>query len=232
MKPRAPTYALFLHGIGSQRASFADFAQKKLSAALSRAGSALYARPVHYAPLFDMAATKFLKDVERKGASGNLSQRLAVSTLADALQYQGNTALREQINHVIDYEFHALRAPDEVTIFAHSLGCLAALDWLRTRDAVRRVRLITMGCNVGLFSLGQGIDVPEQVRAPGTWTSLWDEDDFLGFPLAVRAELAHVEDIEVSVGGWLWGWTGLAHVGYLEDARLWRTTIPKLLLGA
>jgi hypothetical protein len=225
------TYALFVHGIGTQNSHFADFAQKTLSAALSEHGGALYGRSVHYAPLFAMAADKFLREVERAGTDVHATHKLTVNTLADAIQYAMNPTIRTKIQGVLDYEFLSLRAPDEVTIFAHSLGCLAVVDWLRTRTGIKKVRFVTMGCNIGLFSLGMPWVSPPQVGAKGRWTNLWDEDDMLGFPVALEdhPEFAHVEDIEVSVGRVLGG-TGLAHIMYLEDKHLWSRTIPDLLL--
>jgi hypothetical protein len=188
---------------------------------------------VHYAPLFAMAADRFLKDVEARGSEGNATQQLTINTLADAIQYAMNPAIRSKIQGVLDYEFLRLRAPDEVTIFAHSLGCLAVVDWLRSRTGIKKVRFITMGCNVGLFTLGMPWLSPPQVGTRGRWTNLWDEDDMLGFPVALpdRPEFAHVQDIEVSVGRLLGG-TGLAHIMYLEDHNLWSRTVPDLLLRA
>lgn len=232
MTPSQDFYALFVHGIGTQDSHFADYAQKTLSAALSPRGGALYGRSVHYAPLFAMAADRFLKDVVARGSEGNATQKLTVNTLADAIQYAMNPALRGKIQGVLDYEFLRLRAPDEVIIFAHSLGCLAVVDWLRSRTGVKKARLITMGCNVGLFCLGMPWTAPPQVDTKGRWTNLWDEDDMLGFPVALpdRPEFAHVDDVEVSVGVLRGGGTGLAHIKYFTDHNLWSRTIPDLLL--
>jgi len=223
-------YALWLHGIGSQDSKYADYAQKHLSSALSERGHVLYGRAVHYAPLFQGAADKFLRDAQKAGSSGNMTQKLSVNVLSDALQFQANQKLREQICNVIDYEYLQLRCPDEVVVFAHSLGCMAFVEWLRTRKAVKKVKFVTMGCNIGLFTLGMPFDCPDQIKRPGTWLNLFDPSDFLGFAMGVRVETAHVKDIEVQVGGFL-GMTGLAHICYLEDNNLWTNTIPKLLVG-
>lgn len=234
MSSRKDFYALFVHGIGSQDAHFSDFAQRTLSAALQERGCALYGRAVHYAPLFAMSADKFLKSAEAAGTDVHLSHKLVVNTLADAIQYQSNAPLRSRIAEVFDTAFMRLRAPEELTIFAHSLGCLATVDWLRSRTGVKRVRFVTMGCNIGLFTMGLPWVSPAQVSAKGSWTNLWDEDDMLGFPvnLPEHPEYAHVRDVEVSVGKWKGGGTGLAHIMYLGDSALWSRTVPDLLLAS
>lgn len=224
-------YALFLHGIGTQDADFADEAKLHLDQGLRKFGAHLYARSVHYAPLLDGNGSKFLKQVEKHGSRGNITQQLAIMTLTDALQYRRNKAVTEQIMYLLDYEYSMLRDDGVLHIFAHSLGCLVALDWIRSRDKVRRVKLYTLGCNVGLFEMGTTIDVPYQVEQPGDWTNLFDPSDGIGFPIALddRPELCAVQDVKVQVGGLITGNTGLAHMAYFGDEKLWRTTIPLLV---
>jgi Serine hydrolase len=221
-------YCLFGHGIGQPERGYSDFAQRTLSKACQDRGINLYAREVLYGPLFDMESAKYLQAVEKRGSSGGATQKLAINTLADALQYQSNAKLREKIANVFDYEFLSLRAPGEVVIICHSLGVLATLHWLRTRTGIKKAKIVAMGCNVGLFTMGQEMDVPPQVRLPGTFFNIFDEDDFLGYALAVRPELAHVLDVQVDVDGWL-AWTGLAHTCYWETKSIYRDVIPNLL---
>lgn len=104
------------------------------------------------------------------------------------------------------------------------------MDWLRSRPTARIAGLRSMGTNVGLFTLGQDFVCPAQVSRPGSWISYFDSADVLGYPVAVRPELAHVQDVEVRVGSWLSRWnignTGLAHTMYWSSEKLWRQTIP------
>ena len=214
-----------VHGVGEQTGTFASGARSRLRAALSERGEGLVAAPVHWAPLADQHEHAFMKSVKRAGSRGNLSQSLTIGTLSDALAYQANDRLRAQIHFLMDYEYGQLRSPRPV-IFAHSLGGLIALDWLRSRPQAKIGKLVTFGCNVGIFYLGKEFDCPNQVKLPGQWLNYWDENDLLGFPLAVRPEFMHVRDKEVSVGGWFTGWTGLAHLGYWNNRKLWSRTIP------
>lgn len=221
-------YALFIHGIGSQTADYAKDAIKYLGKGLGK--QPLYTRSVLFTHVLDLQSTKFLADVKTKGSEGNLTQRFVISTIADALQYSNNPKTRGRILEALDNEFVKLRAPDEAVIFAHSLGALVALDWLRTRIKVKNVRLVTLGANIGLFEMGKPVDVPPQLKKPGRWYNLFDKDDLLGYAVGIRPETAaHVKDMKVSVGGFLIGRTGLAHIKYWEDEELWKNTIPRIL---
>ncbi len=227
-------YALFLHGIGTQGSDFCDEARLHLDQGLKRYGARSYARPVHYAPLLDKASARFLAAVKKAGSKGNIIQTLSSMVISDALQYDRNEKVRQEIQYLIDYEYTRLRPADTLTIFAHSLGCLVTLDWLRSRTGVKNVRLVTMGCNLGLFDLGRTMDVPIQVEQPGDWLNLFDPSDGIGYPLNIgeHPELCHVRDHKVEVGGLIAGSTGLAHMAYFGDEDLWRKTIPALLSKA
>ncbi len=228
-RPRQDVYSLWVHGIGTQEPGYSSWAQKQFAAACSQRNAASFAREVYYADLFAMQATAFLDRAESLGSKGNMAQRLSVNTLADALQWQANPKLREEICCRVDEQFLSLRAPKEVVVFAHSLGCLVILEWLRTRTAVKHVSLITMGFNAGIFNLGGPMTVPPQVGAQGSWVNLFDPSDALGFPAHASPELAHVIDAKVEVGGFISGNTGLAHVKYFETKELWTQVIPNIL---
>lgn len=221
-------HALFVHGVGEQSSDFAADAIRNLRGALAKRGVKLYAGVVHWAPLADAYEKTFLQGAEAHGSRGNTSQRLVVGTLADALAYQSNAKLRERIGYLVDYEYTRLRA-GSTHIFAHSLGGLVMTDWLRSRKNVRPLSLHTFGCNLGLFNLGQTFDCPASLANDGVWTNYWDKDDMLGFPLRTRPEFSQVRDVEVSVGSWLTGWTGLAHTAYFGDRKFWARTVPSYL---
>jgi hypothetical protein len=216
-----------IHGVGEQTSSFAEDARYNLRKGLREKGWQLHCTQVHWAPLADRVQRKFLKSVEAKGSRGNMTQKLVVGTLADALMYRSSPELQQQIFHIIDQQIWMLGEP--VTIFAHSLGGLIATDYLRARPSCKNVKLVTFGCNIGLFTLGANFDCPQQLRRPNSWVNLYAKSDMLGFPVAVDPALKHVQDVQVSVGRWWQGWTGLAHVRYWDTDRLWRRTIPKLL---
>jgi hypothetical protein len=216
---------IFLHGVGSQSKTFAHDARRLLRGKLKEHGVACHFSSVHWAPLADRAENEFLEAVKRKGSAGNMSQDLSVRTLADALMYARNPALQAEIFALIDIELAAF-GKRPVTWLCHSLGGLIATDYLRARGCPAGTKMITFGCNIGLFTLGQSF---EPVPGLTDWLSLWTKDDVLGFPLAIQPALAHVNDVEVTVGGLLTGWNGLSHTAYFGDHDLWAKTIPGFL---
>jgi pimeloyl-ACP methyl ester carboxylesterase len=219
--------ALFIHGVGEQENDFSDEARRRLRQACHDRGTSLYPLNVHWAPLADRPQQRFLKSVKALGSNDNMTQRLVIGTLSDALMYCTNAEFRKQIFALMDQQVWMLGGKD-FTIFAHSLGGLIATDYLRARPHITGVRMVTMGCNLGLFTLGQSFK-PVQALCASEWHNLYSGRDMLGFPLSVDPGLTHVQDLEVSVGGWFKGWTGLAHIRYWDDAKLWEKTIPRLL---
>jgi pimeloyl-ACP methyl ester carboxylesterase len=224
-------YLLALHGIGEQTPHFADFALRTLGRTLAARGETLHARPVCYAPLLDRTSKAFERSVEAHGSRGNITQRLSINTLSDALSYRADREVGQRIFQMLDQEVAQLRG-DPVTLVCHSLGCLVALDYLNARPALKVHRLITTGCNVGLFTLGQRVMVPWQVARRGSFFNLYYDADALGFPVAgVTPGLEHVIDVKVPRKVWSWSLFvgGLAHNDYWQHGRLWSSTVPGCL---
>jgi len=219
--------SLFIHGVGEQTSDFADDARRNLRVACNARGKALFATQVHWAKLADKYETRFLADAALRGSNANMTQKLVVSTLADALMYTTSTTLRPACFRALDQQFDLVG--NRGTIFAHSLGGLIATDWLRERPGIRDVRLVTLGCNIGLFNLDRTFVPVPQLLVPGRWINVFSPRDMLGFPLGIDPTLRHVQDVAVGVGGWFRGWTGLAHTQYWNDDDLWSKTLPKLL---
>lgn len=220
---------LFIHGVGRQNSSFADEARRTLRGYLLGKGVDLAAESCWWAPHADRTQDAFLRLAEKRGSRANLTQQLVVGTLADALFYLTDTKLQAACFRELDLCWRRFTGP--VHVFAHSLGGLIFTDWLRCRPAVHaaNVRLVTLGCNIGLFNLGRPFQRVPQLWAKGQWHNLYDASDMLGFPLAVDPGLEWVVDREVNVGGWLKSWNGLSHTAYWDDEKLWAKTIPSLL---
>ena len=221
--------ALMIHGVGQQTNRFADDARQGLRDVAKTRDTQVRCLQAHWAPLADRAQARYLKRAEAHGSRGNASQRLVIGTLSDALMYRNTTELQKQIFYILDQQEWLLGEP--FTIFAHSLGGLIATDWLRSRPDVRNVRLVTFGCNIGLFTLGSTFDCPEQLKKPGSWVNFYYDSDLLGFPLAVDPALGHVEDIKLRRRFWTWSRIvgGLTHLDYWTDSRFWEKVIPKAL---
>lgn len=223
--------AIFIHGVGQQDATFADEARHNLRGACLERGVAPFFLSCHWAPFADSLQAAFLASVKAKGSRGNLMQELAVGTLSDAMAYQSNELLRARIWDLLDRQAECFTG-HPFTVISHSLGGLIATDWLRQRaDKHRDVELVTLACNIGLFTLGEPFVPVPQLVGGGRWLNCYDDDDCLGFAMDVDAEhpIPYVQDFEVRVGR-LWNrWNGLAHLGYWNDRKLFAKTLPKLL---
>jgi pimeloyl-ACP methyl ester carboxylesterase len=168
--------------------------------------------------------------VEKRGSAGGPFQKVSTGVLADATLYVRSAKLREAIFRRLDasWEHFGGAADRRVVLFAHSLGCLVATDWLRLRPAVRPRALVTFGCNLELFTMGEPFDCPAQLR-PGqaSWTNVFYPRDALGWPLAGAPGLAHVRDVKLP-----WQlmrpstWFGTAHNAYWGSEKLWAERVP------
>lgn len=215
--------ALFIHGVGEQEKTFADDSVRWLRAAIKPRG--LHAVKSWWAPYADSVQRVFETDVSKRGSSMGMLQSLTTGTLSDALMYQSSPKLRQQCLTLLDFNVARFNG-QPFTCFAHSLGCLLFTDWLRQRPAVQGVKLVTMGCNLGLFYQGRQWDRVPQLEVPNSWVNVFTGRDMLGFPIGGLVPGVH--DIKVKLGGFL-GWTGFSHISYWSDKKLWTKTLPKLL---
>lgn len=223
--------ALCVHGVGNQPSDYAHDSRRFLRASMKERGVDCYLRSAWWAPYAEKYEHAFLQSTKTRGSVGNLAQKLVIGTLADALFYQGSPRLQEECWSLLDYEYAQLGSDKHnAVIFTHSLGALIATDWLRARPQNGIRKLVTFGCNLGLFNLDKGFDSPRQITCAGKWINIWHKRDCLGWPLSQDPSLAHVQDVQVSLGGVL-AWTGLSHLSYWGDRKLWSRTIPDLLEG-
>jgi pimeloyl-ACP methyl ester carboxylesterase len=210
--------ALCIHGIGYRTpAAFADKAMARLGAV-----KPVTVRSLHWGPLVDSGQDAMLERAKAHGSSARPINRISAETLGDALAYQN---YMEQIAWVADYEVSQLKGP--VTIFAHSLGCLIALDYMRMRPGLKVAQFFTLGCNAEAFNVGAVFVPPVQVAGKGVWENLIDEDDAIGWP--TNGWQPQSRDHLVSVGSWFTGWSGLSHAAYWNDRKLWSKVIPNLI---
>lgn len=219
--------ALFVHGVGQQEKTFADDTVRLYRLACQDRGHALHAVKTWWAPFADKIEQRFMDQVEGRGAAMGMLQELTAGTLGDADLYRTHPGVRKLCFDLLDMNV-ARFSGQPYTAFCHSLGCLIFTDWLRQRPEAPPVTLVTMGCNIGLFYMGRPFECPKQLKRQNSWVNLFQRRDMLGFPIAGTPGLEHVHDIKVQLGGLL-AWTGLSHIEYWGDKRLWSKTIPKLL---
>ncbi|MDH3316822.1 MAG: hypothetical protein OER43_13795 [Gammaproteobacteria bacterium] len=77
--------------------------------------------------------------------------------------------------------------------------------------------LITLGCNIPLFTFALKKIVPISLPKKATWLNFFDPDDVLGYPLKpLCPEYRRVisRDVAINVGGISSSWNPLSHSGY------------------
>lgn len=221
---------LFVHGIGRQRAGFADDSRSLLREALRERGQRCWLESCVYADIADRIQDAMERRVERAGSAGGPFQKVSTGTLADAIMYLRSAHLRDAIYTRLDAAWGRFggSADRRVILFAHSLGGLVVTDWLRLRPHVRPRGLVTFGCNLELFTMPDPFVCPPQLF-PGqaSWTNVFYRRDGLGWPLAPGAGFAHVRDVELPWELWRPStWTGLAHNAYWDCEKLWTEHVP------
>jgi pimeloyl-ACP methyl ester carboxylesterase len=221
-------HTLFVHGVGFETpASFAAGAAKRLTGTLTSRLVGSYHQAVHWGPVLDGPQRAMLVRVKKAGSKANLGQRIASGVAADALSYQ---QYPNELNAVFDLAYARLRAPDEVVIVAHSLGCVLTADWLRARPSVKVRKFITIGNNMEEFMQGRtaSFACPHQLAAKGVWQNVFYPTDGLGYPISDWAPaMDHVESVP------FWALSTfipfLSHVDYWHDKSLFAETVPNLL---
>lgn len=222
---KGDAHVLFLHGIGEQTEHFADYARAKLGGYMRDRGLTLHSLPVCYSALLEPASKAFQAASKAHGSDGNMSQRMSINVLSDALAYRADTSVGEAIFSLIDQRVADLR-DGPISFVTHSLGGLVALDYMAARPALRVDRLVTMGCNVGLFTLGRRAVVPHQVAASGRFFNLFYEADALGWPLAgVTPGMESVVDVKLprKIASWSLLVPGASHCDYWTHRAALRT---------
>lgn len=206
--------AVVIHGIGEQRANFADGFIAELTRRLGAHAQAVCIKPLYWADLIEPNETALLA---RLSSGGELDwtalRRFVVHFLADAVAYQripGDvvdgiyTRIHERVAERLDDLHNALGKQNlPLLVIAHSLGghIMSNYIWDQQHDASERVvgdtsfvraqtlcGMITFGCNIPLFTLALPkvvpIAIPHKQGARKPWFNMYDKDDVLGYPLA------------------------------------------------
>lgn len=220
--------AIFVHGVGSAESGFSVEARRNLRECLRRRKRAFWGLECLWSGVTGGYQSTFLRRAHDLGSDGNITQRLAVEDGADATMYAYSAVIRMRIWACIAEQFAKCHRPP--VVFAHSLGCLAVIDYLRAYPSARISALYTMGFNMGgMFAVDGSFVCPPQLAQPGVWANLWDPSDGLGWPAHALDGFDQVADLKVSVSHWADRWTGVSHTRYWNNERLWLKTIPKLL---
>lgn len=137
------------------------------------------------------------------------------AALGDILLYQSRGgAIREFIAQKI------AALPDPVTVVAHSLGGIACVDLLATRNPPLVARLVTVGSQSPYFyEIGALTACKRPERLPASfppWLNLYDRNDLLSF-VGARLFGDQVADREVRSGQPF----PMSHSAYFTSAEVW-----------
>jgi hypothetical protein len=180
-------------------------------------GQQVYAPSDFFAKLLKRAATHVLRR-HRNDFSNS-----AALPIGDILLYQSRGAevrnfIRKKINN----------AAPPVTVIAHSLGGIAAVDLLALPNPPSVARLITLGSQSPLlYEIGAltSLKLPEALPAGfPRWLNLYDRNDFLSY--VAHRLFPEVEDVEIESGQPF----PESHGAYFNNTKVWETVrnfIPK-----
>lgn len=266
-----PLGVLVIHGVGSQQPGYSAPLIDELTRLIGPASARIAWEEIHWAWLLqdrERALEAVMRratrpDGRRAELDWKAVRAFVVHNVGDALAYHRDAYTRSAYAAVHRSVSNALtnlhaslddrHAP--VVVIAHSLGAhiMSNYIWDREHRAPRRpdtlepirtlIAMITLGCNIPLFSLafdvarpivlpGRSLRAPA-LRAAATWLNLYDRDDVLGWPLgplyrahltkltrAQRRTVGLIADREIDAGGPLTRWNPLSHEQYWTAASV------------
>ena len=186
-------------------------------------------------------------------------RKFLIHNVGDALAYHRDAnpdAAYADIHDVVSGDLRTLKSNLDdptvpIVVIAHSLGAHIMSNYVWDRQHWKGgadplegihtlVSMISLGCNVPLFSLS--FDVARPINLPGRattrpalktaarWLNYLDKDDVLGWPMktlyrknlakltkAQRATVNKIRDYEIDAGSWATGWNPASHNGYWTD---------------
>lgn len=268
---------LVVHGMGDQKADFADELIRKLERELGAAARDIVFRTAWWAPILEPLETQLIRTLSRDNdLDYKRLRKFVIHALGDAVAYQevppGQQRINiyEQVHAFLGEELHQLRLtvrgalPSDhpeppLIIVAHSLGCHMISNHVWDLQHGRRMPvannsfervetlagMITMGCNIPLFSLAYNNFIPiafpgsgirevlragttaQQISQAARWLNFYDPDDVLAYPLKPLSDSyaqAVTRDIAVNVGGLVSAWNPASHTEYWTDRDVVRPT--------
>jgi len=265
---------LFVHGMGHQSPSYADGMIDELKERVGRSGndpSDIEFKAAYWGDLLESREESLLRRMCNGGDLDwvRIRRELVVSGFGDAIAYMGpgtaESAYYGAIHARIESGLNELQEELEghqhapIVIVAHSLGCAMVSNylwdaqketpWSRGNTELTRgetvAGLITMGCNLPLFTLALRPNEVNAVGLPGAhaeaafrdkaafrehsgWVNFYDPDDVLGYPLKpISASYAKAvkQDIAINSGP-IWS----AHTSYWTDNDV-TAPVAKRLVG-
>ena len=239
------------HGIGEQDANFAEPLIKELrerfgeavfeksEGRVKNAEEMLYFKSIWWGPLSSARQAEFYSRAMATGLPNDGKMRNFFALFAGDLiaYYQSKDTgkqadrrswgLYQQVQQLFFEKVVELSEEVEedgqITMIAHSLGTIMALDWLKyhSETLLGRVQnLFLLGSPKAVANMGYADYGHPGFRLPGRFINFIGPDDMVAWPLAHLnsswAE-ARVEDKAITVGGPLTSWNAASHTEYWTD---------------
>jgi hypothetical protein len=178
-----------IHGMGSQKADFAEDCIEELSERVGPQADEIAWRPIHWQPLVEARQVAYMRRAKARPNDLDLVRlrEFVISALGDAVAYRkddssDNTTYRD-IHDLIDREIKDLLEvqlegrPVPLVVLAHSLGghIISNYIWDVRRQQPRppttfqrmetMAGMVTFGCNMPLFTFAYRD--PRPIRFPG-----------------------------------------------------------------
>ena len=225
---------------------------------LGRDAQRIEFQSLYWADLLDKRERAYMRNTDAAGAPQRWRWlRDTVTTfLGDASGYRlvagASSNSYQQVHARVRAALTALRrrvsADTPLVVITHSLGGHVMSNYLWDQYKLNKdcpsndpflgmetlTGLITLGCNIPLFTFAYdtvvpirfpGAQVPERLKDNARWLNWYAPADPLGYPLKPLCPAYNDvvdEDIALPVGPWLLRHTPASHIGYWSDRRLHR----------
>ena len=257
---------LVIHGMGSHRPGYSAEMVGEIARRLGALETRVAWEEIHWAYILkdreDVVWKSLQSAQQHDGTPLWLDwiklRQFVLHNFGDAIAYQrgtGDESAYTLIHNVISANLKALKASladpkAPIIVLAKSLGAHIISNYIWDRqhgdkiDSLESVDnlvgVITMGCQIALFSLsfpfarpiilpGSGIK-KKGLKEVAAWLNFFDRDDVLGWPVrpvyeknfrkltaAEKHTVKIIQEHEVNVGSLLTAWNPATHLGYGTD---------------
>ena len=239
---------LILHGMGRQKAGYADGLIDDLKRRLGATNidpEEVKFEAVLYAPVFEdiqrRRAPKMQRASHRWQIFSRLARKLLIFIFSDATSYRGTyVKVHKEVSMALGQLQNQIEDGAPIIVAAHSMGAIVISDYIYDRQqgihqdsgftGFKNLRaLVTFGCNIPFFEMGHVETVPIDNPAAGkgppdfVWTNLYSPFDILGYPIDDYYDKAPdfvIHDIRFYAGGVLTFWNWFSHNAYWKAGRV------------
>ena len=238
---------LVIHGMGTQKRTYADKMMTELKERLGENQKHVAWKSVYWAGILSKRQQEYLTNTaENKKLDWIWARRFVVSALSDAASYRRIHSdnlddpqttygkIHQMVRNELENLGGTVRNGGGLVVLAHSLGGHIISNYIwdvqkkkmcpvineDSYEGAGTLRLlVTFGCNIPLFTFALDRVVPINFGKGVKWHNYYDRDDVLGYPLqSINEDYSNFcTDIEINVGGFFTSWNMFSHAKYWTD---------------